>query len=68
MWIHFVLNENELQASCDYIDKKWGKLDFIVHSIAHSDKSELNGRYIDTSRENFLKTLEISCFSLTNIA
>ena len=63
-----VLNENELQASCDYIEKKWGKLDFIVHSIAHSDKSELNGRYIDTSRENFLKTLEISCFSLTNIA
>ena len=63
-----VLNENELQASCDYIERKWGKLDFIVHSIAHSDKNELNGRYIDTSRENFLKTLEISCFSLTNIA
>ena len=49
------------------IQKKWGQIDFIVHSIAHSDKNELNGKYIDTSRENFLKTLEVSCFSLTNI-
>ena len=62
-----VLNENELVDAFDFIKNKWGKIDFIVHSIAHSDKNELNGKYIDTSRENFLNTLEISCFSLTNI-
>ena len=63
-----VLNENELVDAYDFIKDKWGKIDFIVHSITHSDKNELNGKYIDTSRENFLNTLEISCFSLTNIA
>ena len=63
-----VLNENELVDAYEFIKDKWGKIDFIVHSIAHSDKNELNGKYIDTSRENFLNTLEISCFSLTNIA
>ena len=62
-----VLNENELVNAFDFIKDKWGKIDFIVHSIAHSDKNELNGKYINTSRENFLNTLEISCFSLTNI-
>ena len=62
-----VLKENELVDAYDFIKDKWGKIDFIVHSIAHSDKNELNGKYINTSRENFLNTLEISCFSLTNI-
>ena len=62
-----VLNENELVDAYDFIKDKWGKIDFIVHSIAHSDKNELNGKYINTSRENFLNTLEISCFSLINI-
>ena len=62
-----VLNENELVDAFDFVKDKWGKIDFIVHSIAHSDKNELNGKYINTSRENFLNTLEISCFSLTNI-
>ena len=62
-----VLNESELVDAFDFIKNKWGQVDFIVHSIAHSDKNELNGKYINTSRENFLKTLEISCFSLTNI-
>jgi enoyl-[acyl-carrier protein] reductase I len=62
-----VLNENELVDAYEFIIDKWGKIDFIVHSIAHSDKNELNGKYINTSRENFLNTLEISCFSLTNI-
>ena len=63
-----VLNESELVDAFDFIKNKWGQIDFIVHSIAHSDKNELNGKYINTSRENFLKTLEISCYSLTNIA
>ena len=46
----------------------WGKLDFIVHAIAFSDKKELTGRYADTSRENFLRTMLISCFSFTEAA
>ncbi|MDX5360263.1 MAG: enoyl-ACP reductase FabI [Alphaproteobacteria bacterium] len=47
---------------------EWGKIDFLVHAIAYSDKSELKGRYVDTTRENFLRTLDISCFSFTDIA
>ena len=47
---------------------KWGSIDFVVHAIASSDKNELKGRYADTSRENFLRTMVISCFSFTEIA
>ena len=50
------------------IDKAWGSLDFVVHAIAFSDKNELKGRYADTSRQNFTKTMLISCFSFTEIA
>ena len=50
------------------IKKKWGNLDFVVHAIAFSDRSELSGEYLNTSRENFLKSMLISCFSLTEIA
>lgn len=50
------------------IKEKWGKLDFIVHAIAFSDKNELRGKYLSTSKENFLKTMHISCFSLTEVA
>jgi enoyl-[acyl-carrier protein] reductase I len=46
----------------------WGSLDFVVHAIAYSDKGELKGRYADTSRENFTRTMVISCFSFTEIA
>ncbi|NJO54276.1 MAG: enoyl-ACP reductase FabI, partial [Bacteroidales bacterium] len=45
----------------------WGSLDFVVHAIAFSDKSELKGRYADTTRENFVRTMAISCFSFTEI-
>jgi enoyl-[acyl-carrier protein] reductase I len=48
--------------------EKWGHLDFLVHAIAFSDKSELKGRYADTSRENFSRTMVISCFSFTELA
>ncbi|MBL4646532.1 MAG: SDR family oxidoreductase, partial [Rhizobiales bacterium] len=48
--------------------EKWGSIDFIVHAIAFSDKNELKGKYADTSRENFSKTMVISCFSFTEIA
>jgi len=46
----------------------WGSLDFVVHAIAYSDRSELKGRYADTTRENFLRTMAISCYSFTDIA
>jgi enoyl-[acyl-carrier protein] reductase I len=48
--------------------KAWGGLDFVVHAIAFSDKDELKGRYVDTSRDNFLRTMEISCYSFTAVA
>ena len=48
--------------------EEWGTLDFVVHAIAYSDKSELKGRYADTSRENFLRSMDISCFSFTDVA
>jgi enoyl-[acyl-carrier protein] reductase I len=50
------------------IGKAWGKMDFLVHAIAFSDKSELNGRYADTTRENFTRTMLISCFAFTEAA
>ena len=50
------------------IGDKWGELDFVVHALAFSDRNELKGRYSDTSRENFLNTMVISCFSFTEIA
>ena len=50
------------------IEKKWGGLDFVVHCIAYSDRAELKGRYADTTRENFSRTMLISAFSFTEIA
>ncbi|HLA01717.1 MAG TPA: enoyl-ACP reductase FabI [Aestuariivirga sp.] len=48
--------------------KAWGKIDFLVHAIAFSDKNELKGKYADTTRDNFIRTMVISCFSFTEIA
>ena len=50
------------------IEKTWGTLDFVVHALAFSDRRELQGRYSDTSRENFTNTMVISCFSFTEVA
>lgn len=50
------------------LKERWGRLDFLVHAIAFSDKNELKGRYADTTRENFARTMLISCFSFTEIA
>ncbi len=50
------------------IKNKWGSIDFIVHAVAFSDKSELTGEYLNTSRENFLRSMLISCFSFTEVA
>jgi enoyl-[acyl-carrier protein] reductase I len=50
------------------VGRTWGSLDFVVHAIAFSDKNELKGRYADTTRENFVRTIVISCFSFTEVA
>ena len=50
------------------LGEKWGGLDFLVHAIAFSDKNELKGRYADTTRDNFCRTMQISCFSFTEVA
>ena len=63
-----VENKEEIKNLFEDIKKKWGKLDFVVHAIAFSDKNELNGEYLNTSRENFLKSMQVSCFSFTEIA
>ncbi len=53
-----------IKNTFDQIQKKWGKIDFLVHAIAFSDKSELNGKFLDTTLSNFLNTMHISCYSL----
>ena len=63
-----VEKKEDIVRSFDDIKKKWGNLDFVVHAIAFSDRAELSGEYLNTSRENFLKSMLISCFSLTEIA
>ena len=50
------------------IGETWGNLDFLVHAIAYSDKDELKGKYLDTSRDNFRRTMDISCYSFTSVA
>jgi len=70
---NFTLNcdvekKEDVVRTFDDIKNKWGSLDFVVHAIAFSDRSELSGEYINTSRENFLKSMLISCFSLTEVA
>jgi enoyl-[acyl-carrier protein] reductase I len=57
-----------VDAVFDGLRTAWGGLDFVVHAIAYSDKEELKGRYVDTSRDNFLRTLDVSCYSFTAIA
>jgi enoyl-[acyl-carrier protein] reductase I len=57
-----------IDAAFAVLAEKWGKIDFVVHAIAFSDKDELTGRYIDTSADNFAKTMHISCYSFTAVA
>ena len=63
-----VENKSEIVKLFEDIKNKWGELDFIVHAIAFSDRSELSGEYLNTTRENFLKSMLISCFSFTEVA
>lgn len=63
-----VENDEQLDHVFDTLAREWGSLDFLVHAIAFSDKDELKGRYVDTSRANFRRTLDISCYSFTAVA
>ncbi|MBN9553621.1 MAG: SDR family oxidoreductase [Alphaproteobacteria bacterium] len=63
-----VEKDSDLDAVFAQIGKEWGSLDFLVHAIAFSDAKELKGRYVDTTRANFLKSLDISCYSFTAVA
>ncbi|HEY5347172.1 MAG TPA: SDR family oxidoreductase [Rhizomicrobium sp.] len=63
-----VEKDKELDAVFAALKKEWGGLDFLVHAIAFSDRDELKGRYVDTSRANFTRSLDISCYSFTAVA
>jgi enoyl-[acyl-carrier protein] reductase I len=63
-----VTEDRSIEEAFALIKKKWGKLDFLVHAIAYSDKEELKGEYVNTTRDNFLRTLDISCYSFTSVA
>jgi enoyl-[acyl-carrier protein] reductase I len=63
-----VTDPASVDAVFEGLRERWGRLDFVVHAVAFSDKDELTGRYVDTSHDNFTKTLDISCYSFTAIA
>jgi enoyl-[acyl-carrier protein] reductase I len=63
-----VTDESTIDTAFAAVKDAWGTLDFVVHAIAFSDKAELDGRYVDTSADNFSKTLLISCYSLVAVA
>ncbi|MES0824280.1 enoyl-ACP reductase FabI [Ruegeria sp. SCP11] len=62
-----VSDEESIDALFSSLEGKWGKLDFIVHAIGFSDKNELRGRYVDTSRANFKLTMDVSVYSFTAV-
>ncbi|NML74525.1 enoyl-ACP reductase FabI [Rhizobium sp. S-51] len=63
-----VTNLESIDAVFNNLEAKWGKIDFVVHAIAFSDKDELTGRYIETTRDNFTRTMDISVYSFTAVA
>lgn len=63
-----VSDDADLDRAFDQLKERWDRLDFIVHAVAYSDKSQLKGRYLDTTRENFRHTLSISAYSFTAVA
>jgi len=63
-----VENKDEIVKLFENIKAKWNQIDFVVHAIAFSDRSELSGEYLNTTRDNFLKSMLISCFSFTEVA
>ncbi len=63
-----VTEDASIDAAFDSLKESWGEIDFVVHAIAYSDKEELKGQYVNTTRDNFLRTLDISCYSFTAVA
>jgi enoyl-[acyl-carrier protein] reductase I len=63
-----VENDSDLDTAFALLAREWGRLDFVVHAIAYSERDELKRRYVETSRDNFCRSLAISCFSFTDIA
>ncbi|SNT71741.1 enoyl-ACP reductase FabI [Paracoccus seriniphilus] len=63
-----VTDDASLDLAFEQIQQRWGKLDFVIHAIAYSNKEELTGRFVNTSRSNFKHSLEISCYSLIEVA
>ncbi|MFA5040390.1 MAG: enoyl-ACP reductase FabI [Bdellovibrionales bacterium] len=63
-----VTDEASVEALFKNIHKEWGNIDFLVHAIAYSDKAQLDGLYVNTTRDNFLRTMDVSCFSFTSVA
>jgi enoyl-[acyl-carrier protein] reductase I len=62
-----VTDEASIDALFDALAEKWGKIDFVLHAIAYSDKEELKGQYVDTTRDNFQRTMDISVYSFTHV-
>jgi enoyl-[acyl-carrier protein] reductase I len=62
-----VTEEASLELTFAALRDRWGRLDFLVHAIAFSDKEELKGKYVDTTRDNFRRTMDISCYSFTDV-
>ena len=63
-----VENENNISNVFKKINRKWKNIDFVVHAIAFSNREELKGKYLNTTKENFKKTIDVSCFSFTAVA
>ena len=63
-----VTEDESLDRVFTKLKQQWDTIDFVVHAIAYSDKEELKGEYVDTTRDNFLRTLDISCYSFTSVA
>ena len=63
-----VSDDSSIDSVFSVLKDRWGKIDFLVHAIAYADKEELKGKYLATSRDNFVKSLDISCYSFTAVA
>jgi len=63
-----VASDESIEGVFAAVEERWGGLDFLVHAIAYSDKDELKGKYLNTSRDNFVRSLDISCYSFTAVA
>ena len=63
-----VTEDESIDAAFATLKESWDSLDFVVHAIAYSDKEELKGKYLNTSRDNFVRSLDISCYSFTGVA